>query len=263
MKQPSLHPMLVADAGNSSVKFAVVTRPGRHPRLAARIANEDLTASRVRSLVRTSGARTVTAASVVPAIARVLAEASPHIALIGPDTPLNFRCLTDRRVTGADRLANMAAAASRHGGGVIVADFGTAATFDALDAGGSFVGGAIAPGLRAMGRALASGTALLPDTAPAPPRRMAGRNTGEALRAGVVGGYSGLVRHILDALTGEVFGRRKPQLVFTGGDAAEVARLTGLTATVDPLWTLRGIAVLGEAALREASKQAGCRTDKR
>jgi type III pantothenate kinase len=257
MKTPTLHPMVVADAGNSAVKFAVVSRPGGRPRLLARVTNDKLTASRVRSLVRTSGARTAAAASVVPAIAQVLAEACPHIALIGPDTPLNFHCMTDRSVTGADRLANMAEAANRLGGRVIVADFGTAATFDALDADGGFVGGAIAPGLRAMGSALASGTALLPDTAPVAPRRTAGRNTGEALRAGVVGGYTGLVRHVLDALADEVFGRRKPRLVFTGGDAAAVARLTGLTATVDPLWTLRGIAVLGEATLRESSKQAG------
>lgn len=257
MSNSPFHPMLVADAGNSSVKLAVVARPGGRPRLLARLANDQLTPSRLRSVVRAAGARTTAAASVVPAVTRLLVDACPSLVVIGPESPLNFRCATDRRVTGADRLANMAEAAARHGTRVIVADFGTAATFDALDAEGCFVGGAIAPGLRTIGRALQTGTSLLPETPLLAPRRMAGRNTREALRSGVLGGYAGLVRHLLDALAAEVFGRRRPHLVLTGGDASTVARLAGLEAVVDPLWTLRGIAVLGETDLREPSKQAG------
>jgi pantothenate kinase type III len=76
---------------------------------------------------------------------------------------------------------------------------------------------------------------------------MAGRNTREALRSGVGGGYAGLVRHLLRGLPAE-------HVVFTGGDARSVAKLTGLKVTVDPLWTLKGISVLGDLAAREASK---------
>jgi type III pantothenate kinase len=256
MNSAALHPMLVADAGNSSVKFALVSRPGARPRPLARLANESLAAPQVQRVARSAKARSAVAASVVPAITRILTDAIPDLAVIGPATPLEFPCLADRRVTGADRLANMAAAARLHGRRVLVADFGTAATFDALDARGRFVGGAIAPGLRGLGRTLAAATALLPETTLLRPRRLAGRNTGEALRAGLLAGYAGLVRHLLDGLGREVFGRQRPLLVLTGGDAAAVARLAGLTGIVDPLWTLRGIAILGGGGVREASKQA-------
>jgi pantothenate kinase type III len=94
---------------------------------------------------------------------------------------------------------------------------------------------------------LANTTAQLPVTGLAPPRRAAGCNTREALQAGVVGGYAGTVRHLLRSLPSK-------HVVFTGGDAALVAKLAGLKVTVDPLWTLKGVSVLGDLAAREASK---------
>jgi pantothenate kinase type III len=80
-----------------------------------------------------------------------------------------------------------------------------------------------------------------------PPRRAAGRTTREALRAGVVGGYAGLVTHLLRQFPAK-------HVVFTGGDARLVAKLTGVKAAVDPLWTLKGIAALGALNAREARK---------
>ena len=144
----------------------------------------------------------------------------------------------------------MAEAWGRYGRNVIVADFGTAATFDVLDNRGRFAGGAIAPGLRTIAQSLSAGTAQLPVADLRAPRRAAGRNTDEALRAGVAGGYAGMVLHLLNSLDA----RRNKHIVFTGGDAATVARLTRLKIPVDPLWTLRGIAAIGEASLRAPRK---------
>lgn len=70
---------------------------------------------------------------------------------------------------------------------MLVADFGTAATFDLLDEGGRFAGGAIAPGLRTLATALSQGTALLPVIESKPPRTMMGKNTRDALRSGLCG----------------------------------------------------------------------------
>ncbi len=241
MTPPRLYPLLVADAGNSSAKFAVVARSGAKPRMLATVASAALTPARVRRLWKLSGAASAAAASVVPRISKVLRAGCPGILLIGPGTVLNFPAVIDRRTAGADRLANMAEAARRHGENVLVADFGTAATFDLLDARGCFAGGAIAPGLGTLSAALTARTAQLPAADLSAPRRLAGRNTREALRAGVAGGYAGLARHLVAGLAG-----RGTRLVFTGGDAAKVRALTGLDATVDPLWTLRGIAALAE-----------------
>lgn len=247
MTTRDIYPMLVADAGNSSVKIGLAARAGAKPRLLATVERRDL--GRVRDLWNSGRPRTAFAACVVPETASALRRACPAMTFIGPESPLNFSAGVDRRTVGADRLANMAEAARKHGCNVLVADFGTAATFDLLDARGVFTGGAIAPGLRTMARALAGATALLPESGLSAPRRFAGRNTAEALRAGVAGGYAGMVRHLIGHLTGE--GTR---LIFTGGDARAVAGLSKCGATVDPLWTLKGIMVLGELSAREACK---------
>lgn len=240
------YPLLVIDAGNSAVKFAVQTGARSKPRLIASVATRKLSAARVKALWKKSGAHRAAAACVVPDVARILRAACPRIALIGPRSALNFATLVDRRTVGADRLANMAEAARRHEHSVIVASFGTAATFDILDADGRHAGGAIAPGFRTLAGALEARAALLPGADEKYPRRWAGRNTREALRAGVAGGYAGMVKHLIEKLSKENFGKRHHKLVFTGGDARTVRRLTGLNATVDPLWTLRGIAALAD-----------------
>lgn len=237
--------MLVIDAGNTSVKFARVARRHAGPRLVATVATDRLTTARVGAIARETGSKTALASCVVPAIRRILRAECPPVAFIGRSTPLDFSTSVDRGTVGADRLANMAEAARRFGRSVLVADFGTAATFDLLDGRGRFVGGAIAPGVRAMARSLSGDAAQLPEAELAPPRRAAGRDTREALRSGVAGGYAGLVRHLLRQLPAQ-------HVVFTGGDARLVAKLTGLKVKIEPLWTLKGVALLAELAAREA-----------
>ncbi|MFZ4483179.1 MAG: type III pantothenate kinase [Chthoniobacterales bacterium] len=242
--------MFLADAGNSSVKLAVIPRAGGAPRALATIARGELSAARVRTWWKKSQASTAAGACVVPAMAAILRTGCPAIHLIDARSPLNFSTRVDRSTVGADRLANMAEAARLHGRSVVVADFGTAATFDLLDRRGCFAGGAIAPGLRLLASTLSTGTAGLPLVAAGtPPRNLLGTNTHEALRAGVVGGYVGMTTHLLDVLAE---GGKK--VIFTGGDGALIARLSGRRVTVDPLWTLKGIAVLGALAAREGSK---------
>lgn len=247
MPAKSLYPMLVIDAGNTSVKFARVARRHATPRVLATIATPRLTAARVKAIARRSGCASACASCVVPAARKILRAGISSISFIGKSTRLGFPTAIDRNTVGADRLANMAEAARRFGKDALVADFGTAATFDLLDARGSFAGGAIAPGLRVLASALSGRTAQLPVSELAPTRRAAGRNTREALRSGVAGGYAGMVGHLLRALPAK-------HVVFTGGDAKLVAKLTGRQVTTDPLWTLRGISVLGDPGAREASK---------
>jgi len=247
MPAPSLYPMLVIDAGNTCVKFATVARAGDVPRVVASVATPQLTEARVRAVCHQTKARSAAASCVVPWVAKILRAGCPCLVLIGRGTALSFTTGVDRRTVGADRLANMAEAVRRFGTNVVVADFGTAATFDLLDTHGRFAGGAIAPGLHLVTASLAANTAQLPIVDRAAPKTFAGRNTREALRAGVVGGYAGMVRHLLSQLPAK-------HVVFTGGDARLVAKLTGVKVTIDPLWTLKGIAVLGALNAREARK---------
>jgi type III pantothenate kinase len=146
---------------------------------------------------------------------------------------------------GADRLANAVAAARRHGTPVIVADFGTALTFDIVTRAEGYVGGVIAPGLPLMFDYLAEKTALLPHISPAPVDSPIGRSTEEAMRAGAHYGYRGMVREILAALRREP-ALRRAVVCATGGYAAWVMEALDPAVPVHPDLTLTGTALVWE-----------------
>jgi type III pantothenate kinase len=190
--------------------------------------------------------------SVVPEKARVLRE------FLEPRGPVH--CLNHESDTGlildyplpaqigADRLANAIGVAARHGAPAIVIDFGTAVTFDVVAAGPAYCGGVIAPGLGAMQDYLGRRTALLPEIELAEPRAAIGKSTVEAMQAGAVFGYRGLVREIIARLRAEMGGN--PLVVATGGDAALIARGLPEIQAVDPDLTLEGIRLAAVRNLR-------------
>lgn len=144
------------------------------------------------------------------------------------------------RTIGPDRLANAVAARHRFGAPVIVIDFGTAVTFDVVNAAGDYAGGIIAPGLSAMTDYLHEKTALLPRIRIRDPHRVIGRSTEEAMLVGAVHGYRGMVRELLAALQAELGARTLP-VVATGGYARLIARALPEIAAVVPGLTLEGL----------------------
>lgn len=251
MTQRLGYPLLVIDAGNTSVKFAEVARRGASPKLLLSVPSSQLTIAQAKR--GGANAASVAISSVVPSASRILRRALPGAHFIGPHTPLEFNTSVDRQTTGSDRLANVAAACVRHGKNVIVASFGTAATFDIIDGAGVHRGGCIAPGWKAFAEMLSSRTALPPRVGAQKTARFTGRNTREALTAGIGGGYALLVSGIIAALADEARAKN-PRVVFTGGDASAVAGLLREKVITDPLLTLRGIAVLARGMAREGSK---------
>ena len=141
---------------------------------------------------------------------------------------------------GQDRLANAVAARAAFGAPSVVVDFGTAVTFDVVDAQGDYVGGIIAPGLAAMTDYLHEKTALLPKIRIHEPGRVIGRNTEEAMLIGAVHGYRGLVRELIGGLKRELGVRRLP-VVATGGYARLIARGLPEIDAVRPSLTLEGL----------------------
>ena len=141
---------------------------------------------------------------------------------------------------GPDRLANAIAARRRHGAPVVVVDFGTAVTFDVVDARGCYVGGIIAPGLAVMTSYLHEKTALLPKIQIREIRSVIGKSTEEAMLAGAVHGYRGLIRELIRELKREL---RAPNLpvVATGGYAKLIAARLPEIAAVEPDLTLEGL----------------------
>jgi type III pantothenate kinase len=160
-----------------------------------------------------------------PALAalRRLAEdlhlAPPRVAR--DDFPIPLATAVDEpdRV-GVDRLLGALAAYRRTGGPCLVLDCGTATTLNAVSADGTFLGGAIFPGPDLMARALAEGTAQLPAVEIRDTAEVIGKNTEEAIRAGVSGGWQGAVLHVLAAALAEL--GQVSEVFLTGGRLALV-----------------------------------------
>jgi len=141
---------------------------------------------------------------------------------------------------GPDRLANAVAARRRFGAPVVVVDFGTAVTFDVVNARGDYIGGIIAPGLAAMTDYLHEKTALLPKIRIREPKSVVGKSTEEAMLVGAVQGYRGLVRELIGELKRELRVKKLP-VVATGGYAGLIAaRLPEISGVVPDL-TLEGL----------------------
>lgn len=140
---------------------------------------------------------------------------------------------------GADRLANAAGAVAYYGYPCIVVDFGTAVTFDVIGANQCYLGGVIAPGLASMGDYLERNTALLPAIEPTEPKHAIGKSTVEAMHAGAVYGYRGLVKEILQQIENEL--GCHPVVVATGGDAQLIASGVARIDHVDSDITLNGL----------------------
>ncbi len=155
--------------------------------------------------------------------------------------PVNPR-VDEGTVPGPDRLANAAAAFDRHGGNVVVVDFGTATNFDVVAADGAYVGGIIAPGVNLSLEALHQGAAALPHIDVTRPEKVIGTNTVGCIQSGVYWGYSGLIEGLIDRIKTE-FGMPM-KVVATGGlaplfDQADV----GFDAIEDDL-TMHGLTVI-------------------
>lgn len=146
---------------------------------------------------------------------------------------------------GPDRLANAAALRILYGAPALAIDFGTAVTFDVLDANGSYVGGIIAPGLAAMTDYLHEKTALLPRIRVRPIRKTLGKSTEEAMLIGAVRGYRHLVRGLITDSIASLGGGRVP-VVVTGGYGALIAHGIPEITEVNPWLTLQGIRLVLE-----------------
>ncbi len=140
---------------------------------------------------------------------------------------------------GADRLANAMGVTAHYSSPAIVIDFGTAVTFDVIGPNSSYLGGVITPGLASMTENLAKRTALLPKIQLEEPIRAIGKSTTEAMLAGAVYGYRGMVKEILHKLCNEL--ESSPVIVATGGDAALIAHGVQEIEHVDPTLTLAGL----------------------
>ncbi len=143
---------------------------------------------------------------------------------------------------GPDRLVNTAAGFDRHGGDLIVVDFGTATTFDVVAADGAYIGGVIAPGVNLSLEALHMAAAALPHVDISNPQRVVGTNTVACIQSGVFWGYVGLVREICTRIKGER--DRSMKVVATGGLAPLFQQSADLFDVMEEDLTMHGLTVI-------------------
>src|SRR5918993_753849 len=154
--------------------------------------------------------------------------------------------VAEPRSVGADRVLDAIAAHALHEGDLIVVDFGTATTFDAVDYSGAYKGGIIAPGINLSLDALVTAAAKLPRIAIEKPRdaTVTGRNTEDQMLIGVFWGYVAMMEGLIARLKAEI--GRPTKVVATGGLALLFDKHTEIFDAVDADLTLQGLAILAE-----------------
>jgi type III pantothenate kinase len=190
----------------------------------------------------------VAVANVVPPLARSVDEMSrvyfgrpPLVVGPGIRTGISIR-YEDPRLVGADRIANAVAGRHLYGTPVILLDFGTATTFDAVSAAGEYLGGAMAPGILISLDALVSRASRLNRVELAAPPSVIGRSPAASMQSGFVFGYVGLVQGIVSRMRAEI--GESARVVATGGLAELFAPLIPEIEAVDPHLTLVGLRLI-------------------
>jgi type III pantothenate kinase len=251
--------LLAADVGNTNVVFALFD--GREIKARWRIATDarrtgDEYAVWLLQLLSIEGysredVTQIIVGSVVPrAVHNITVLAEKYFKL----TPLiagegaaewGFAVDVDQpRSLGADRALNAIAAHAKYDGDLIVVDFGTATTFDAIDFSGAYKGGIIAPGINLSLDALVGNTAKLPRIAIEAPRTnsVIGTNTEDQMLIGVYWGYVAMMEGLIARMRAEI--GRPARVVATGGLAILFDQHTTMFDAVDADLTLDGLAIL-------------------
>ncbi len=257
--------LLAIDCGNTNTVFAVFDGETCHGSWrtstnAARTADEYgvwLTQLLVLNGLSVSAVEDIIIANVVPetvfSLKTLCRRHFGHEPMVigsdGVDPGIEIRIDNPREI-GADRVVNAVGAGDRYDGPLIVIDFGTATTFDVVEADGGYAGGVIAPGINLSLEALYRAAAQLPRIVIEPPSRadntglaeVIGRSTRDAMHAGIFWGYVSLIEGLVSRIRIE-YG--EPMTVIaTGGLAPIFTTHTDAIQHVDPDITLRGLVLI-------------------
>ncbi len=250
--------LLVIDAGNTNITVAVfreneLIAQWRLITEAARTSDEY--GVQARNLFELAGIDfkdidAIVIASVVPSlnltlkrIAEVYFELTPNFVDHTTDTGLKILYEPPSDV-GADRIVDAVAAVAKYGAPCIVVNFGTATTFNAINAAGEYLGGVIAPGIMISSEALFSRAAKLPRVEIKRPHKVIGSSTTGAMQSGIYHGYAGLVDGVLEQMIAEM--GLKPRVIATGGLAPLIATASKFIEEVDSNLTLEGLRLVYE-----------------
>ena len=233
---------LLVNLNNTSTKLAVADGA----KLLARkiLPTKNLSGAAIKRAVRSWKFDHVLVGSVVPKKTLIFRNLfGVNMIEVSPDLDLGIGIdFTDPRGIGADRLANAVCVSTKYGFPAIVVDFGTAVTFDVISRKGVYEGGVIAPGLGVMVDYMYQRTALLPKIDLEEPVSAIGKSTRDAMLAGAVFGYRGLVRRIVTEIVAVLDG--KARIIATGSYADLIAAKLPELQIVDLDLTLEGLRII-------------------
>jgi type III pantothenate kinase len=253
--------LLVVDVGNTQTHFGVFqegsTEVAEDWRFATvRESTSDQLGAALSNLLRLRGLAfenigAAIVSSTVPQLSEqwtLMAERylEHEMLVVGPSIRTGMPIRMDNpHEVGADRLVNAVAAYERFHRACVVVDFGTAITYDAVSAGGEYLGGIITPGAEISIDALYDRAAKLPKVELAEPRSLIGKSTVDAIRSGIVFGFASQVDGIVQRLRGEL-GADTP-VIATGGLAQLLVPFVRETVNdVDDMLTLTGLRLIWE-----------------
>ncbi len=195
--------------------------------------------------IDTENIKDIIISSTVPPIVTVLEQVGreyfdlyPLVVGPGVKTGMNIKMDNPREV-GADRIVNAVGAYQKYDSPLIVVDFGTATSIDAVSEKGNFIGGAIAPGIGISTEALFNYAAKLPRIELKKPDKAIGKNSIMAMQSGIIYGFVGQTEALISKFKEEL--SVDSTVVATGGLVNLIAPETELIDRVEPFLTLDGL----------------------
>ena len=252
---------LAIDAGNSNVVFALFDQKSgkwtnqfrletKTPKLISQLSKK-VPLYFLEHGIQVSQIKKIGFSSVVPEVNGIIEQfcesyfgKSPYLITAESYSNLPVKSLRPNEI-GTDLMCNVVAAFSKYNQAVIIVDFGTALTFTAVSSQGEIMGVNIVPGLKTAINSLFTNTSKLPEVELKLPESALGKNTIHAIQAGVLYGYTGLVKGMIEAIEAET--QLEFKIIATGGLAAILTTLEKTFDEVDRNLTLEGLRLITEA----------------
>lgn len=144
---------------------------------------------------------------------------------------------------GADRIVNAVAAYDKYKTALIIIDFGTATTFDAISGKGEYLGGAIVPGVMISSEALFQKASRLPRVEIfQAPEKIIGKDTIESIKSGIIHGNAAMVDGMVERMAMEM--HTSPRILATGGLAPLISKISKTIEKVEQSLTLDGLRII-------------------
>ncbi|HQP33766.1 MAG TPA: type III pantothenate kinase [Polyangiaceae bacterium] len=249
--------LLGIDVGNTNITFGVFDGPrlcfGFRCESSRRRTADEYVVFALRMLDLNGTDRSSIEAGVIASVVPTLTDTMVSLVrgafhcepiVVGPGMRSGMPILYENpREVGADRIVNAVAAYEQVRSALIVVDFGTATTFDCVNAKGEYLGGVITPGVQISAEALFSHAARLARVELAVPPKVIGRNPTHSMQSGIVFGYASLVDGMIARIKTEL---GPCAVIATGGLARMIAGQTRSIDRVDDDLTLHGLRLIYE-----------------